>query len=206
MKQDHSAAPTTIRTLSGRRFDFTSHADYPFPIEEIAEVLSRIGRFNHHTRLHYSVAQHSVLVANMLLAETGDRSLALQGLLHDAAEVYVHDVMAPLKRLIGPSGHGAIEASVEAAIAKRFGLPTPLDPRVGVADKTVVWAEIRDLMNHDLDASEWPNDTPADLARRIGGQPLLRKRIVPLSPALARQSFLLRYDALVDDGEARASS
>lgn len=188
--------PTFIRTLSGRRFDFTDHADYPFPIGEIAEVLSRIGRFNNHTRIHYSVAQHSVLVSDILLAATGDRSLALQGLLHDAAEVYVHDVMAPLKQLIGRFAYDAIERSVEAAIATRFGLPMPFDVRVGQVDKTVVWAEIRDLMNHDLDEDEWPQDTIADLERRVAHEPLLKPRIVPIAPRDAEALFLSRHHAL----------
>ena len=53
--------------------------------------------------VHNSVAQHSVLVSELV----EDRSAALWGLLHDASEAYLHDLTRPLKR--------AIEATPESS-------------------------------------------------------------------------------------------
>lgn len=193
----HSSSP--IRTYSGRSFDFLAPEDYPYEIDEIATVLSRICRFGGHTQVHYSVAQHSVLVCELVRARGGSRELVRAALLHDAAEAYAHDIVSPLKRLL--DDYKLIEARIERAIIRHFGLcadtlthALPLE--IKRADADVCYAEIRDVMNHGRDAEYWPDWTPEAIDARLVDDPILALRIVPLPAPAAKAVFLDTYSAL----------
>ncbi|MEM4379972.1 MAG: hypothetical protein QXL01_04720, partial [Thermoplasmatales archaeon] len=82
-----------IETYSGKKFDYLAQSE--LDIEDIAHALSNLCRFNGHTRVFYSVAEHSVNVSSMVPPE-----LKIAALLHDAAEAYIGDVPSPLKQLI----------------------------------------------------------------------------------------------------------
>lgn len=130
-----------LQTFTGRKF-------YPFDpkpedvcIEDIAHALSLKCRFGGHCAQFYSVAQHSVYVA------FATNSLA--GLLHDAAEAYMADIVTPIKRSLLSLGITAIrdaEDRIHAAIMKAFELPVELPDEVLEADKRMLATEHRDLM------------------------------------------------------------
>lgn len=124
-----------MRTWSGKEIYFNNLVPDNIVIEDIAHALSLQCRFNGHCDEHYSVAEHSVKVATKLL-ETGDLTLAMTGLLHDAAEAYTGDVISPLKKLL--PGFKEIEARVEECIAGVFAIPYPFPQEVHVADKSTL--------------------------------------------------------------------
>jgi hypothetical protein len=68
-------------------------------IEVIARSLSKICRYAGACPLFYSVAEHSVMVADRLWALTRSHRAARAGLLHDAVEILIGDIPAPTKRL-----------------------------------------------------------------------------------------------------------
>jgi hypothetical protein len=105
--------------------------------EDVARALSMQCRFNGHSEAFYSVAQHSVHVSRLVPPED-----ALWGLMHDAAEAYVGDMIRPIKT----PEFRAMEDGVLRAVASRFGLPWPAPPSVREADGAALATEARDLM------------------------------------------------------------
>lgn len=64
---------------------------------DIAHHTAMTVRYGGGVRRFYSVAEHAVLVADLLVWQDKPDEIVAAGLLHDAAEAYVGDVIAPLK-------------------------------------------------------------------------------------------------------------
>jgi uncharacterized protein len=128
----------TIITASGRYFDFLDPKPEQIHIGDIAWALSQICRFGGQSLEFYSVAQHSILVSELVPDE-----YKFAALLHDAAEAYVGDMVGPLKKLI--PDFKTIEKRCEAVIFQKFGVTMPLDPCIKHADLRMLRTEQRDL-------------------------------------------------------------
>jgi uncharacterized protein len=170
--------PTTITTASGREFDLLVPAG--FTISEIAHALSHICRFSGHSRLHYSVAQHSVMVSYL----SGHRH-ALAGLLHDAHEAYVGDVASPLKALL--PDYRALEHRIEAAVRRHFGVAVTTPLEVKHADQIALATEQRDLMARPEGGYWWEHTADVRPSHLM---------VVPLPAELARKAFMARFAEL----------
>lgn len=94
------------------------HDDKIDPVD-IAHALSMTCRYGGHVSRFYSVAEHSLLVS--LYCDPAD---ALDGLLHDATEAYMQDLVRPVKNMLPE--YKAMEERLMTAIAIRFGLRTAL--------------------------------------------------------------------------------
>ena len=142
-----------MQTVNGRQFWPLDPRPEEVFIEDIAWALAHLCRYNGHCSKFYSVAEHSVLVSQVLKG-TGHE---LCGLLHDGTEAYCADVPRPLKRML--TGYAEIEQGVWVAVASRFGLPEQMPEEVHAADNAVLWAEKPILMG---DAHAWSDvGTPA---------------------------------------------
>lgn len=142
-----------IHTHSGRRFYPLDPRPEDIAIEDIAHALSNICRFNGHCARFYSVAEHSLQVAfHVSWDKTYVATLGttLAALLHDASEAYLCDIPLPLKTMQVMAPYRAMEASVEAAIAERFGLPHPMPAVVKRHDQMALATERRDLIPNAL--------------------------------------------------------
>jgi len=187
-----------FQTHTGRRFFPMAPEVRDVELADIAHALARICRFGGHTRGFYSVAQHSVLVSQVVEQEcfaaqssVMTRSLltdpprwkqvALQGLFHDAAEAYLGDMIRPLK--VAMPDYKSAELALERVIAQRFGLVFPFDPLVKHADDILLATERRDLLAHER---EWTFKYPP-----------MTERIVEQSIERAEASFLARAAALL---------
>jgi hypothetical protein len=91
-----------ILTFTGKKFDLLDPQVEQICIEDIAHALSNQCRFAGHTKHFYSVAQHSIILAeNVVKQNEINPALQLRALLHDAAEAYMNDIPAPMKWILG---------------------------------------------------------------------------------------------------------
>jgi hypothetical protein len=151
-----------FRTYTGQWVDLLNPRPEDVTFESIARPLSRICRFGGHCRDHYSVAQHSVEVSRRCLQEN-----ALIGLLHDASEAFIADIVSPLKRFL-PTYY-TLEAAWQSAIGRSLGLGETLvnlPPDVHTADKECLAIELRCLFDEPKGSTELV-PLPAEEAYRV---------------------------------------
>lgn len=167
-------------TASGRPFWSTDPRPEDIRIYDIAAQLARICRFNGALRDdidHFSVAQHCCNVSDHCAPH-----LRLEGLLHDAQETYIGDLIKPVKLQV--TGWKMLEGRIERAIRARFGLPLALTPAVKEQDWHAFPTEVRDIcppmlgVDHGNMPEPWP------------------ERIEPWSATRARAEFMARFEEL----------
>lgn len=143
---------TTIQTWSGGPFDLLNPRIEQINLLDIAHSLGKLARFNGHSKYHYSVAQHSLLV--MMLVSTQEPALQREALMHDAAEAYIGDIATPMKRALR-DGWGVFEKDpltemterIERLIAEKFQLIYPWPIEIHNADKEALRMERFHVMN-----------------------------------------------------------
>lgn len=176
--------PSTFWTATGREVDLLEPDPAQISLGDIAKSLSRQCRFAGHLAHgveHYSVAQHSVLVADLCAPEH-----ALIALLHDASEAYLQDVIRPLKGILGEP-YRLLEHRWNVAIAVAFDLErdalTALPPDVKEADERALVIERRSVA-----AVRWV-EAPPPHWRGLPGLPAL----LGMSPLAAEVAYLERF-------------
>lgn len=132
-----------IRTASGLRVNPLTMTAEHVRITDIARALSAQCRYNGHCYGHLSVARHCLWVAAALLPH--GRRMALCGLLHDAAETYLGDLVRPLKHTRFGETYLEAEEYVEGVVFGALGLPCPLPAEVAAADNAVLGTELDGL-------------------------------------------------------------
>lgn len=138
----------TIETFTGRAVNVIDMQPSMVDIADIAQSLSLICRYNGHIPTFYSVAEHSVRVARWLQNDGNDPLVCLTGLLHDASEAYVGDMVRPLKRAAGiGKEHQKVEDQVSQAIYIRLGGIYPHPHEVHKADEAVYRWEVENIRN-----------------------------------------------------------
>ena len=172
-----------VSTKSGRRVSLLNPSPSQIVIGDIAHGLAHQCRFNGQTNKFYSVAQHSVLVASIL-----PRELRLAGLLHDASEAYLGDVVQPLKDLLPE--YQAIEVKFCEILGERFGVNLLHNDAIKHADLVVLATERRDLM--PMDTADWSS---------IAGITPMSRTIKPMSPDAATTQFMEMFFTLTNQKE-----
>lgn len=167
-----------ITTISGTKFYFLNPDPDTIDIEDIAYALSNLCRYTGHVRKFYSVAEHCVHVSNLL-----PPNLALDGLLHDAAEAYLNDLASPVKQFL--PDYKKMEANLYAAIAEKFNICAPEDVLVKEADTIQLHTEAMQLLPSG--DGNW-----ADPLQAIGFEPY------GWLPREGKKHFLDRYHYLMD--------
>lgn len=123
---------------SGRRFWILDARPEDIDIEDIAQGLSNICRYNGHTRHFYSVSQHSVYAALLAPPEW-----AIAALFHDASESYIGDVISPLKSSL--EDYKEIEYGIMQAVAEKYNFELDDEGIVKEIDDRLLATEVRDV-------------------------------------------------------------
>jgi 5'-nucleotidase len=169
-----------LQTVSGRRVNPFDPDPSQLDIGDIARALGNLCRFGGHSRGFYSVAQHSVIVSELVEERGGDVEDVFAALMHDASEAYLGDMPHPIKHR-SPLGAAfkAAEAHLEQAIRERYGIKADV-PEIKRADRALLaterrvfstenwhWPELDGVEPLDLDLRAWPPDEAAEaFARR----------------------------------------
>lgn len=189
-------ALNSLATASGRLVHLGAMAREDIGIRDIAASLSKLCRFSGATRTFYSVAQHSVLVADMLY---DDPIAACYGLLHDAHEAYVGDITRPLRVLIETmAGEDLVshicndaQRAIHSSLGLAWPVPISIAAKVRHADDVALATEFRDLMEGDPPVG-LPTAWPRAITRT-------------LSWDKAEDQFMDRFNALLPAARAAAA-
>jgi len=184
------------RMLSGRRLDLLDPSPLDIEIEDIAQGLARVARWNGQTTgAHaFSVAQHSLVVEEICrkLAPEWDKKRRLMALLHDAPEYVIGDMISPFKAALGLD-YKAFEAKLESAIHLRFGLPAHTPAAVkGVIKRA-------DIICAYFEAIQLAGFTETEAKRYFGAPPRgMNLKLAPAATGQVQEAFLKRFRSLLD--------
>ncbi len=143
-------ADTMMLTASGQLIDLR----WPLPelvrIEDIAAQLAKINRWNGATCRPISVAEHTLLVVDIMERDMGitDPCALLAGMGHDGGEMISGDMTRPCKILMGQA-YAAIEIPAQRVVNIALGIRTAAHTwaaQIKEADDRAMATEYRDLM------------------------------------------------------------
>lgn len=160
--------PLYMVTYSGNKFYPDNFKPSDVHLTDIAHALCNICRFGGHCDIHYSVAEHSLHVAELV------KEHKLTALLHDAAEAYLGDIPTPIKAYLPE--YKAMEKKVLDAIYERFDI----EPLLGrekrelkFVDTVMVCHEARYLLKRP----QWLEHEPYKTAAAAGKKYRLPHRL-----------------------------
>lgn len=133
-----------ILTASGQYVNILEPHEDTIDIYDIAHALANIARYNGHTAVPYTVAEHSLRCSALLKAWGYTPAAQLAALLHDATEAYIGDVATPLKQLLPE--FKVIEKRFEEVIEQKFNVIIGKRPEVHYADIQLLASERKYLM------------------------------------------------------------
>lgn len=183
-----------IQTISGKKFTLVDPSPESIDIFDIAHSLGNQCRYAGHVTRFYSVAEHSVLLSEIVDPGNGNPLVSLAALLHDAEEAYTGDINQPLKSLV--PYFKKLADRIRRAIFDKFEIPW----RILTAD---AWTLIKQTENRLIlterevllaePPEKWILDF-MDLKR-------FNKRIIKSwDPRTATEKFIFRFYSLWSPG------
>ena len=179
-------------------------------VEDIAFMLSLTNRFNGATGrgkpgkrrpVADSVAEHATFVSRRVEQFGGSTEQQLAGLLHDAPEYVLNDIVRPVKPLLGEV-YEALTEKVAAAVCEALELPFGPEAFhseiVKTADRFSVFAEARTFLpsegrGWDRHADYW------DIEENVPGRIIIPPYFAGgVGPMRAMRDFLKRYHELME--------
>ena len=163
VEDDEPKSTGKIQTWTGKFVDPLHLRPEDVDLEDIAHHLSMVCRFGGAVRRHYSVAEHSLLVASLVPPEH-----RLRALLHDAAEAYLGDIVRPMKKQPEMDHYRGCEHRAQRVIFDVFGVDASMkESFVSHADRVALSTERSNLMRH-VDHEAWrQQQLPPPLDHRI---------------------------------------
>lgn len=172
-----------ILTFTGKVVDPFNVQEADICLEDAAHALSLICRYSGNGAFHYSVAQHSVLLSRAV-----PEHLRKAALLHDWGEVFIGDIISPVKRCLPDLG----EIRILETVFNKYG--------VDIND-------LEELDEYDYRIGRNETDT---LYAHLGGipefcgvrsvPPLINVNIEKITPDVAKAMFKDEFAKLFREG------
>jgi hypothetical protein len=149
---------TWLLTATGQTVDLAWLDAESISIDAIAHHLAQLNRFTGACSRPYSVAEHSLLVCEIVERERAVRSPAvlMAALLHDAHEAYCADISSPMKQVLG-DGWRHTEHRIAHSVRARFAILSAS----AAARQEIEWADLTALATERAQllpacGPEWP--------------------------------------------------
>lgn len=174
-----------IRQADGRIYAYGKSNDVS--LHTLAKHLSKVCRFAGATSEFYSVAQHCVVVEEMMWNAHHAPMLRLQALLHDAHEAFLGDIPTPLQDYLeagmdAPFIH-SLKDMVDVDIFRSLNVPLPTKEEKGII-------KVYDELAFCHEAKHLITNPPPCVSEGARTRMLLK----PWEPPLAEKFF---YDRLL---------
>jgi len=181
-----------MQTYTGRKFWPLDPDPNDVCVKDIAHSLGLLCRFGGHVDRFYSVAEHCLLVSYAVAPEN-----ALHGLLHDATEAYVGDMIRPLKQSM--PFFREVESLVWYAIAEHFRISSAIPDEVRDIDLRMLLNERAALMPRTRYTWGVDNLSPVEFLDK-------RYRVRGLNPRSAIWGYERRLEQLLEERDGRSHS
>ena len=146
--------------MSGRHVDPLNLRPIDLDIRDIAHNLSLLCRYTGAFPFHYSVAQHSILVADMATVNGHPEEVQLACLLHDAAEYVFGDMNYHLKKLPELAEYNRREHATSKMIIQHYGCrPELMDTIVKQYDREAAAFEMNVRDGHETGIYQYDPQT-----------------------------------------------
>jgi len=179
-----------INTYSGKRLDFIEQKAESVCIDDIAYALSNLCRFCGHPGPFFTVCHHSMIVSDLL---SGTRLKTL-GLLHDAHEAYIGEILKPtavwLNILDGGRFKKALKTAkhlVDRTIFEHLKIDLPSEEEQKII-------KIADDMSFEMERDAFGFGDKSDIAK---GQESLGRYLL-MHKHTALQTYLEKFNSLVE--------
>ena len=181
------------RMLSGRRLDLLDPSPMDIEIEDIAQGLSRVARWNGQTTGEYpfTVLEHSLIVDDILVSLDPkiSKKWRLACLLHDASEYVIGDMISPFKNALGVN-YREFEDKLQRAIHIRFGLPAEIPTEIKALIKQC------DIICAYFEATQLAGFTLEEGEKFFCKKPKQKIVLVPEKPDIVKGRYLERFKIL----------
>lgn len=151
MSSDGWSRGDWMQTATGKQFFPLDPRPEDIDIVDIALALSKICRYGGHCRQFYSVAEHCVLIARYLRKTGAPIKTQRAGLMHDASEAYLADIIRPIKPFL--DNYLPIEDRLMHVVADRFDFEWPVPASVKACDVAILHDEM--LQNMAPPPAQW---------------------------------------------------
>lgn len=179
----------TIKMSTGSYVNPWTMTEDDVNLEDVAHSNSHDCRFNGHTSSFWSVAQHEILVA-ALLVNAGFKKFALAGLVHDGGEAYARDLPSPIKHHPELSAYRTMEGRCGTITAWALGAENLRDPIVKAADIFARRVEQIAFMGSTADPATFDKRFSFSFARRT------IQMLAAQGPAHVKASYLHSYKTI----------
>jgi len=188
---DYSNSDVYTHTIEGRMYLRAPR----FTIPAMARALANTARFGGNTYWRYSVAQHCVLVSEIM--EYMAIGHPLEGLLHDGVEHVLSDIPSPYKHMPELQGYKDVERWLDQNLRYQFELQLQPSKEMKFADSVALFVEAWYLIpERGQELTFAPgHDTAKQYA---GGLISMGWRPYYMHERTAERMFIERYEELKD--------